>query len=82
MFEFSVGKNLVYEGEIDPNEVFCEIRWSIGDLLCIMHYMNIDVTDDNIRKALKAVRYLADRSVEEGWETIGIMLDMVDWDSE
>lgn len=65
-----------YEGEHDPDEVFCDIKWCIVDLLTAMDRRGIELTDGNIDKALKAVDYLRERSIEEGWETIDILLAM------
>ena len=65
-----------YEGEHDPNAVFCEIKWCIADLLEAMDRRGIELTDENIDKALKAVGYLHDRSIEEGWETMDVLLGL------
>lgn len=67
---------IYYKGEHDPDEVFCEIKWCIVDLLCAMDKRGIELTDENIDKALKAVDYLHDRSVEEGWETMDVLLSL------
>lgn len=64
----------------DMNEVFCVIKWCIGDLAEAMERRGIELTDENIDKAVKAVGYLHDRSIEEGWETMDILLSLEDWD--
>ena len=64
----------------DMDEVFCEIKWCIEDLVEAMERRNIEVTDENIDKAVRAVGYLHDRSIEEGWETMDILLSLEDWD--
>ncbi len=74
-YEIEYG-GISYKGEHDPFEVFCEIRWSIVDLLSAMDRRGIELTDDNIDKALDAVGYLHDRSVEDGWETMDILLSL------
>jgi len=74
-YEIEYG-DISYKGEHDPNEVFCEIKWCKVDLLCAMDRRGIELTDENIDKALKAVGYLHDRSIEEGWETMDILLSL------
>ncbi len=74
-YEIEYG-GISYKGEHDPDEVFCEIRWSIVDLLSAMDRRGIELTDDNIDKALDAVDYLHDRSVEDGWETMDTLLSL------
>ena len=69
-----------YTGWHDPNEVFCEIKWCIVDLLTAMFWRGIELTDENIAKAIKAVDYLYDRSIEEGWETMDVLLSLEDWE--
>lgn len=78
-YEIEFG-GISYKGEHDPDKVFCEIRWCVEDLLVAMDMHGIELTDGNIDKALKAVGYLHDRSVEEGWETMDVLLGLEDWD--
>ena len=69
-------EEVVYEGEHDPNEVICEIKWCVADLLDMMAHLNIELTDENIDCILKQwfARVLTDRSIEEGWEIIETLL--------
>ena len=62
------------------NEVFCEIRWCVGDLVEAMERRGIEPTDGNIDKAITAVDYLHDRSIELGWDVMDTLLSLEDWD--
>ena len=73
-YELKIGDEVIYTGKHDPNEVFCEIKWCIEDLLSAMKHRDIELTDENIDKAIIAVDYLYGRSVEQGWEVMDILL--------
>ena len=69
----------VYEGKHNPHEVFCEIKWCIADLLDAMERRGIELTDENIDKAIVDTRYLQDRSIELGWEVMDDLLVYGSW---
>ncbi len=61
-----------YDGAYDPMETVCEIRWCIADVLDMMAYQGIELTDENLERVLanRFERTLQERSTEEGWEII------------
>lgn len=69
---------LDYEGNYNPSEVVCEIRWCIEDLLVAMANQDIPLTDENVAAILD--KYFAStlnyRLVEEGWEIINTLVSM------
>ena len=65
-----------YKGEHNPHEVFCVIKWCIADLLDAMDNRGIELTDENIDRAIDAVDYLQDRSIELGWEVMDTLLGL------
>lgn len=70
---FSVyASDFVYDGDYDPNEEICTIKWCIADLLDMMASKNIPLTDENVEAILDNgfAKVLRDRSIEEGWEII------------
>jgi len=66
-----------YDGSHDPNETICKIEWKVADLLDMMAHLNIPLTDENIEHILdhRFERTLQERSIEEGWEIIGYIVD-------
>lgn len=71
---------VVYEGEHDPSEVICTIKWCIADLLDMMAREGVELTDENIDRILEQrfERTLQERSTEDGWETIQVLV----WDAD
>ena len=66
-----------YGGTHDPMETVCEIRWCVADVLDMMAYKGIELTDENLERLLDAKlgRWLQDRSTELGWEVLEIIID-------
>lgn len=62
-----------YEGEHDPMETVCEIRWCVADVLDMMAHQGIELTDENLERLLdsRMAKTLQERSTEEGWEILG-----------
>ena len=65
-----------YEGTHAPMETVCEIRWCVADVLDMMARHGIELTDENLERLLDANigRCLKDRSIEEGWEILDIII--------
>ena len=65
-----------YEGKHRSDEVICTITWCIDDLLDMMERQGIELTDENIDYILgqRFEPTLQDRSIEEGWEIIDILV--------
>lgn len=68
-----------YEGNHALGENICTIRWNIEDLVIAMAEAGIEPTDENIDKVLahRFERTLHERSVEEGWEIIDVIISNV-----
>ena len=68
----SYADEVVYEGKHDPMEEVCVIRWLVADVLDMMAYLEIELTDENLERVLgnRFEHTLQDRSTEEGWEII------------
>jgi hypothetical protein len=68
---------VIYDGSYDPNETICKIEWKIADLLDMMAHHGVELTDENIERILgnRFERTLKERSIEEGWEIIDVIVD-------
>ncbi len=68
-----------YRGSYNPNDCFCEIKWSYADLMCLMAERNIPVTDENIKRLKKNgfERGMREVSIQYGWEILGTIVDDV-----
>lgn len=75
MFEHDVFYEPPHGGKHRLNEEICVIKWCVADLLEVMEHQGIELTDENVDKAIDAVSYLHDRSIELGWEVIEILLE-------
>lgn len=61
-----------YDGKHDLDEEIAVIKWCIADLLDMMAYEGMELTDDNIDRILsnRFRKTLEERSTEEGWDII------------
>ena len=70
-----------YEGSHDPSEVVCTITWCVADVLDMMAHQGIELTDENLENILnrRFERTLQERSTEEGWEIIDVLVSDAMW---
>lgn len=55
---------------IDPNETICTIRWTVEDMIEVLHDNDFDCSEETIRRLMDNTnlkKILKDRSIEEGW---------------
>ena len=67
-----------------PNETVCTITWCVEDVLCAMERRGIELTDENLNRIMnhRFERTLNERSTEEGWEIIDVIIDCAMWDNQ
>lgn len=66
-----------YDGKHQPSELVCTVTWLVADVLDMMAYKGIELTDENLERVLNSGRFgrvLKDRSTEEGWEIIDVLV--------
>lgn len=73
---------VLYEGELNPHEVLCEIKWTLVDVMDMMAAKGIALTDANIGAVVtnSFSRVLKDRSIQEGWEIIDVLVSEAKFD--
>lgn len=76
MFAGDDGEEHEYRGGYGLSDEVCSIRWCVEDLLHAMAKSGIELTDENVSRAMDLGPRLQHRSIEEGWETLGILLSM------
>ena len=75
------GKMERRERTLERPEVFCEIKWCREDLKEALKREGIPATDYNVDiAAAKGKRCLQERSTEEGWEILSIIINDLDFD--
>ena len=70
------GEEHEYRGSYELTDEVCSIRWCVEDLLYAMVKRGIELTDENVSRAMDLGSRLQDRSIEEGWETLDILLSL------
>lgn len=60
------------------------IRWCVADLIQVLEDKGIPVTDDTIDMFLnsRGTKTLEERSIEEGWQILSDVVDIVNFDEE
>ena len=75
-----------YDGKHEPEEVVCEIKWCVADVLDMMAHRGIELTDENLERLLcsRMGKTLRERSTEEGWEILGDIIadETYEWNKE
>lgn len=73
-----------YEGMHHHGEVICTITWLLDDLLDMMAKQGVELTDENIDHILgqRFERTLRERSIEEGWEIIDVLVSDAMYEKE
>lgn len=86
MFRLWAESNLIALDSLTPGDetntdFFSVIRWHEDDIAVALENRNITSTQDNIEMVKQYSGVLEDRSVEEGWEILDIIISDIEYDN-
>lgn len=79
---FGIKTEYATEGDDTNRDFFMTIRWHRDDIAQALGDRGIAATEENIGKVIADCGIVEDRSVEEGWEMLDIVIRDIDFEEE